>query len=422
MENVRLSRYTTLFLAAGIWFIGKFVRYAFPPLFETLQGNYEISNALMGTIYTALLTVYACLQFPSGMLSDRFGSVRVVVTGAILAITGSLLIVFDSPLIVLIVSMMLIGVGTGAHKTVSVQILSKVYPDRTGRVLGIFDTFGSYGGVAASITVTTFLIAPPALKLFVGMLPGASWRGVFLLSGISGLVLATGFAVYVPEQLPNDAPAMDDTREGIPVPEFTDYLKQLLKPRFFLFLVIAVLFSFSYNGVIAFLPLYLSEAGGLNTALANLLYSTLFAVSVVQILTGDISDRVGRLPIIVTMLGLSGVALVLSVVFIETTVVMLTAFVIIFAVGSHGFRPVRGVYFVELLPEWIAAGGLGVVRTLLMIAGAAAPPVVGYIADISNFRAAFALLALSMLGAMVLSGGLLLLEMRHPAESTRFSR
>jgi MFS family permease len=123
-----------------------------------------------------------------------------------------------------------------------------------------------------------------------------------------------------------------------------------------------------------------------------------------------VSDRAGRLPIITGTLGVAGVSLVGAVVLADAGLLALGAVVVGLAVGSHGFRPVRGVYLVEILPDWIAAGGLGIVRTILMGAGAVSPAVVGFLAEAYDLRAAFALLAASMVGAAVVAGGLLLSE------------
>ena len=416
MAALRLTRYTTLVVAAALWFLAKFVRYAFPPLFETFQASYGLSTATVGLVYTGLMTVYALLQFPSGMLSDRFGPVRVVTGGALVAAVGSFALVADSPAPVFVAAAMLVGAGTGAHKTVAVRVLSRVYPSRTGRVLGVFDTVGAYGGVGASAVVTLFLVAPPVLTPFVSRLPGAAWRGVFLLAGLAGVALAAAFAWYVPRQLSSsddaDAAATAESAD----PTLADYLRQFSDRRFAAFILVTVLFSFSYNGAVAFLPLYLTDAVGFGTTTANLLYSLLFALSVVQVVTGDVSDRTGRLPIITVTLGIAGVSLVGAVVLADGGFLALGAAVVGLAVGSHGFRPVRGVYLVEILPDWIAAGGLGIVRTILMGAGAVSPAVVGFLAEAYDLRAAFALLAASMVGAAVVAGGLLLSERTGGAE------
>jgi hypothetical protein len=67
----------------------------------------------------------------------------------------------------------LIGLGTGVHRTVSIDQLSWRYPDRIGRLLGLFDTVGTLGGVAASLAVV----------LATG---SREWRLLFLAAAVTG--------------------------------------------------------------------------------------------------------------------------------------------------------------------------------------------------------------------------------------------
>ena len=82
-----------------------------------------------------------------------------------------------------------------------------------------------------------------------------------------------------------------------------------------------------------------------------------------------------------------------------------------FGIGAHGFRPVRSAFLMSLLPDDAAGGGLGVVRTVLMTAGAIAPGVTGFLIDTQGYEAAFAALggalvvALALLGAVAVLGG-----------------
>ena len=406
----RIREYDVLVLTALVWFLGKFVRYAFPPLFGPLQASYGVSNAAVGTAFSGFMTVYALLQFPSGAIADRVGAVRVIATGAAVAGVGSLALLFDTPFAALAGAMLVIGAGTGAHKTVAIRLLSRVYPVRTGRALGAHDTFGALGGVAAPAAVTLFVAAPPALAALLSRLPGAEWRGLFAVTGVVALALAAAFSRRVPGRLPADADRGPE-REG-PEPGARDYLALFEDRRLAAFVLVTVAFSFAYNGVVAFLPLYLSEAAGLSSATANLLYSALFAVTFVQLLSGDLSDRLGRFPVMVAALALSAAALVAVVAVAGagdetgTGPIALGVLVVAFGLGSHGFRPVRGAYLIEALPAQLAGGGLGAVRTLLMGAGALAPATVGAVADASGFRPAFGLLAGALALAAAVATGL----------------
>jgi len=399
MNLGRAREYDVLVLTALIWFLGKFVRYAFPPLFEPLQASYGVSNAAVGAAFSGFMAVYALLQFPSGAIADRVGAVRVIAAGAAVAGVGALSLVVDTPFAVLAAVMLVIGAGTGAHKTVAVRLLSRVYPVRTGRALGAHDTLGALGGVAAPAAVTLFVAAPPALAALLARLPGAAWRGLFVVTGAAALALAAAFSLRVPERLPADADRGPE-RDG-PTPDARDYLALFEDRRLGAFVFATVAGSFAYNGAVAFLPLYLSRAGGLSSATANLLYSALFAVTFVQLVSGDLSDRLGRFPVMVAALALAASSLVGVVAFAAAGPVALGGLVVAFGLGSHGFRPVRGAYLIEALPDRLAGGGLGVVRTLLMAAGALAPATVGAVADASGFRPAFGLLA----GALALAAG-----------------
>lgn len=405
----RIGNYDVLILVSLIWFLGKFVRYLFPPLFESLQATYGVSNAVVGAAFTGFMIAYALMQFPSGAVADRIGPVRVIVAGASVAGLGALALVVDSPFTALVVAMVVIGTGTGLHKTVAVRLLARVYPSRTGRMLGIHDTLGALSGIVAPAAVVLVLSAPPSLAVLLDRLPGADWRVLFLLTGVAAVALAVAFGIRIPGRLPSDADTEDD--DG-PQPGALDYLRLFRNPRFSAFVLVTVGYGFAHNGLVAFLPLYLSRGVGLPTTTANLLYSLVFAVTLAQLVTGELSDRIGRFPVMVATLGLAATALValtalpgVGVGTIGTAVVVAA-----FGIGSHGFQPVRSVYLIEVLPDWLAGGGLGVVRTLLMGAGALAPVVVGSIADVAGFRPAFALLAGSMGTAALVAGGLWLTE------------
>ena len=409
MNSRQIGDYDVLILVSLIWFLGKFVRYAFPPLFESLQTSYEVSNAVIGIAFTGFMVAYALMQFPSGVAADRIGPVRVIVAGTAVAGVGALALVVDSPFWALIAAMLVIGAGTGVHKTVAVRLLARVYPSRIGRVLGVHDTLGGLSGVAAPAVVVLFISAPPALSLLLDRLPGADWRGLFLLTGIAAIVLAAAFAWRIPRRLPADA-AVGTSDE--PTPGARDYLRLFRNPRLSAFVLVITGYAFAHNGLIAFLPLYLSREAGLTTTTASLLYSIVFAVTFVQLATGDLSDRIGRFPVMVATLGLAATALVALVVVpgFGAGVVAFAVVVAVFGLGAHGFQPVRSAYLMELLPDWLAGGGLGVVRTLLMGAGALAPGVIGIVADVAGFRLAFALLAGSMALAALLAAGLWVTE------------
>ena len=379
----RLAEFDALALAAAIWFLAKFLRYAFPPLFGTLQETYGVSNTVIGAAFTGLMLAYASMQFPSGALADRFGAVRVIAGGAVLAGAAALLVSVASPFVLLVAAMVLIGAGTGAHKTVAVGLMATVYPERTGRALGVLDTFGALSGAAASAAVVAVRGAP-------------GWRTVYVAGGLAGLSLAVLFVRRVPRRLPDaDAAESDDPSRGV-----RRYLRLFGDRRFAVFVAVTVLYAFAFSGVTSFLPLFLTEYAGLSQTFAGLVYGSLFAVSLVQLVTGDLSDRVGNLPVMAATVGLAFVGL--SVVVTASSPLVLAGAVLAFGAGGHGFRPVRGSYLVTVIPEDVGGGTLGIVRTFSMVAGAGSPAVVGFVSDAAGFGVAFSMLAAVTLVAFAL--------------------
>jgi MFS family permease len=384
------TSYEVLFLTALIWFLAKFLRYAFPPLFEVLQGTYGVSNTVLGTAFTGFMLAYAAMQFPSGLFADRLGSVVVITAGASLTAVAALVLVVDSPFVVVVVAMLLMGVGTGMHKTVAVRLLSRAYPDHTGRTLGIQDTVGVFGGIAA----------PAAVVFVLGVSGGpvTEWRLLFLAAALVGFALAGAFVIRVPSRVPSDARkrATDPDEHG----GIGRYVALFREWQFSTFVLMTLLFSFAYNGVVAFLPVYLIDEAGVPTATASLLYALLFAAGPVQIVTGEASDRIGIASILVGTLTVAAVSLAALVSFSPTgNTWLLGIAVVCIGIGAHGHRPIRGAYLLSVVPVSIAGGSLGVVRTLLMGAGALAPAAVGILSDMAGFRSAFWLLTASMGGA-----------------------
>lgn len=373
-------------LTAGLWFLAKFLRYVLPPLFPTFRDAYAVSNTQLGLVYTGLLAGYAAMQFPSGALADRVGMVRVITGGAVVAAVGAGLLFLAPDFSVLVAAVVLIGIGTGAHKTVAITLLSTVYADRTGGALGIMDTVGESAGVVGPALVAVVLAA------------AVDWRLLFLAGALGALGLGVLFRHRVAEQAPAAADGSGDEDDGAGMRE---YLAEFRSPRFAAFSALAILAAFTINGLVSFLPLYLSAGSGLPTETASLIFSGFFAVSAVQPFTGGVADRVGTLRVIAVLLTFALACLVALL--LASGALALGLAVLGLGVGLHGFRPVRDTHFMAVIPDDVVGGTLGIVRTVMLAAAAAAPASVGYLSDVSTFRVAFGALGVSVAVAAALA-------------------
>ena len=338
------------------------------------------------------MLAYAAVQFPSGVLGDRFGLSTVIFAGAAVFTGAALLAALSPSFLVLALAAVLIGLGTGPHKTVAIPLLSRRYADHPGRVLGAMDTVGQFGGMVAPLVVVALAGA------FV-------WQSVFVLGTIISAVLALSFYLTVRTDPTVGTIDLSTDREAETGDGHSSYRSVFSERPFLVFVAVTVCFTFSWTGVASFLPLYLTTEKGVSASVAGVLYSLLFAMTVSQAVTGEIGDRVGKLTVSAALFGTMAVGL--GVVLYGDSIPILAVGTVVVGVGFHGFRPVRDAYLMEIIPKGVGGGTLGGVRTLMTGVGALAPAMVGALSDTVGFVAAF-----GILGGVVVFGGLLTLSLR----------
>jgi MFS family permease len=421
-----LRQYNTLAILSGIWFMVQFVRYLFPPLFPLFQRIYGVSNTEVGLLFSTLMLMYAMMQFPSGALSDRFDRSRIITAGTTLFSLAALLIVVVSHYVFILAAAAVIGLGTGSCKTVAINILSRVYSEHQGRALGSMDTVGQFGGVIAPIVI--------GLVLWLSI----NWRAAFVLTGIVGLGLAVlnqrrvGAALAAATSKTTDGDdetSVDSEKSCADEPSATEeeskeihvhdpdtvgdgesYLSAFFDPQFLAFTLASTCRSFAWNGMAAFLPLYLIEQKALDPRLATLVYSSLFLMAVTQLFTGDLSDRFGRLVVIDILFAFIVMAMT-ALLFLSAPIAILVA-VLVLGGGMHGFRPVRSSYFMKMIPDTVSGGTLGLARTLMTSVGAVAPLSIGLLSDRYGYQSAFWTVTGAILAAFCLLLFVTLLDYR----------
>lgn len=384
-----IRAYDLVIIVSLLWFMVQFLRFVLPPLFETFQGLYGVSNAQTGLLFTVLMLAYSTVQFPAGVLGDRLGRPFIILLGTGAFSCAAVAVAVSPSYRILLGAAALIGFTTGPHKTVAIPMLSHQYPDSTGRALGIMDTIGQFGGMIAPLVVVFFLTT------FV-------WQGVFILGALLSAVFGAVFFLRVSREEQLRVRGADRSHETAPTDTDPSYTSVFANRNVIVFLLVAMLFTFAWNGLSSFFPLFLIDQKGLSEGLAGILYSLLFVASVSQTVTGDLSDRVGHPSVafvlfLLMSLGITGLILAEARVTIATSTLLV-------GIGFHGFRPVRDSYLMDVIPDDIGGGTLGIIRTGMTGIGALAPAAIGYLADVAGFTIAFGLILI----ATITAGGLTL--------------
>ena len=141
-----------------------------------IQGEFQINNETFGWVLAAFTLTYALLQFPAGLLADRF-DVRWLYLGAVVWWSAAgIASALASTLTVLIFCRALLGMGESFNWPCALKATARVLePADRGLGNGIFNSGAAVGGVITPLIV-------PFLTIRFG------WRTAFVVVGALGFV------------------------------------------------------------------------------------------------------------------------------------------------------------------------------------------------------------------------------------------
>jgi len=387
-------KHTALALCTLAFTATMVARLVISPLVPAITTRFGVTNATVGLALSGMWFAYALAQFPSGLLGDRYGERRVILTAVGATAVASVLIAAAPSIHVFALFTVALGAGAGLHYSVATTFLTRQFDD-IGRAIGVHVAGGPIAGLAA-----------PPLAALVGSWYG--WRAGILLGTAVAVPVFALFAWRVrptspvnPNQPVGDRLALGPLRE------------LLSRPSIQYTTALATMGAFSWQATASFLPTFLEVGGGLSTALSALLFSLYFVVhGSTQPMTGSLSDRIGRdATAMITMgSGVVGYGLLVAAARFDLGLAPAVAAVGFVGVAMSWGAPVQS-RFMDLLSDTERGAGFGLVRTVYMTLGASGSVVVGYVSDTAGWEAAFGLLAgvmalaLSVLVANRLLGG-----------------
>ncbi|MEU6020302.1 MFS transporter [Micromonospora sp. NPDC047134] len=140
--------------------------------------RFEISAATLATLTVAQLGVYALMQVPVGMLLDRYGSRRLLVTGGALMIAGQLGFALVTDVRLAVAARILVGLGDAMTFISVLRIVAYWFPGRRNPLLvQLTGTLGQLGAVFGAVPL-------------VLLLEHTGWTTAFLtVAGVSSAIL-----------------------------------------------------------------------------------------------------------------------------------------------------------------------------------------------------------------------------------------
>jgi len=160
------------------------------PALPTITTQLETTSAAVQLTLTGTLVGLALGQLVLGPVSDALGRKRPLLAGTALHVLASLLVLVAPNLAVLGALRVLQGVGTAAGAVIALAIVRDLYDGRA----------------AATMLSRLFLVlgAAPVLAPTIGgeLLRFTSWRGIFALLAVYGVLMVVVGTRALPETLP----------------------------------------------------------------------------------------------------------------------------------------------------------------------------------------------------------------------------
>jgi len=157
--------------------------YAWSVFVAPLEKEFHWKRADTSTIFTIAVAVFALTFVVAGRLQDKLGPFWISLTGGVLVSIGFFLCAYTTSLMYLFICFGVIGgLGNGFGYSTPIPVMSKWFPDKRGLAVGL--AVGGYGQILGAIflvmtVIGAFLLKnPPAGYKPAGWTPASSSKAV----------------------------------------------------------------------------------------------------------------------------------------------------------------------------------------------------------------------------------------------------
>jgi predicted MFS family arabinose efflux permease len=327
-------------------------------LVEELRGRFATDYAGVGNVVGAYTLAYGVSQLAAGLLTDRFGSRRLMLVGLALGAAGSATFAVTETYAIAIMARLLMGVAGGCLYTPTLSYLFASFPAALrGRAMGFAEAGVGTGQAAA-------LLGFPILFGAIGL------TSAFLV--LPAWALALGVAVVL--VLPPIAPAR---------PTSLGSIGALARERDFWLLMLGVSFvgMLAQVAVLSWMPTYLRQIHGFGVVGAGV--STGIVVTGLTLFSpifGTLSDRLtARRPILLVGSMLALFAFVVLLVTRQPWVAIAAALLVSASMGAT--IPMQVVFASERFRAVGSGTAIGLVNTGGQLAASLGGPLYGGFLD-----------------------------------------
>ena len=376
-----------LSLAFGLVGLDRFI---LPTLWAPMAAELGFTIEDLGSAVGILAVAWGVSAFAMGFLSDHLGRRKVLIPAVVLFSLMSAFTGMVNGLIGLMMIRAVMGIAEGPVASTGVAVAVEAsHPKRRGLNNGIFQCMISLFGLAIGPIIATQLLGV------------TTWRNVFMIVGIPGLIIAAAMFFIVREPLAHMAASRGEKRA--PRPSFI----QLFQHRNVALAMLTLMCAMGGIFVLAaMMPDYLLGFLQLSTTDMGFVFSAIgFGGFIGQFALPAISDIIGRkLATLVSYILAAGFLYVFTLGGPESLV---TLFVLLFFASMFNFAALAilaGPVAAEAAPVGMVASVAGlVIGAGEVFGGGVAPAIAGRIAGASGIQNVFIFAIASLILGFVIA-------------------
>ena len=355
------------------------------PLLPFIRDDFTLNYTQAGFVVSAFTLAYGISQLPAGWLADRI-SPRMLITVGISGVALSGLLIGLSPTyITLAIFCALLGAtGGGYHPAAAPLISESVKPKNRGRALGLHQIGGT----------SSFFLAPLIVAAIVTAL---GWRGSFIAISIPTIAFGIVFYVLLGRRGHTRKAEPEIPDHHTETPPTPGRLRQMVA-----FLTLSIVGQALLFSIISFIPLFLVDHFGLGEEAAAAMLAIAYSAGLwAGLLGGYLSDRLGRVPVLLVVSLIAGPVIYL----LNLGALGWSISAILLALGMfHNISmPVSEAYIISHTSERKRSTILGVYYAGSRGGPGIIMPVIGYLADRYGFHTSFTIMGAIMVAVTLIS-------------------
>lgn len=369
-----ISKKRVLYFASFSHTITHAMTLTLAPLLPLIRSDLGLTNAETASFAFISFLMYGALALPSGLISDRIGSLKVIRIGLVLFLVSIAGVYLSTGPLTLWISLLLLGLGAGTYHPAGLSLVSRLYPKDMGKAMGFNGLLGNLGEASSPIIAA-------AVGVYVG------WKYPYLLWSVPILVLFIMSLSMKDSKIKDHVKEEDEGKYS-----YIQETRKLFSKEFILYILILLFRGLFYTGTVLLLTTFAKDVLSIKVLIGGLI-TTILIVSGMpgQILGGKISDKLGyKKPLLIfTAVSSISIALIAN----TSSAIIFIFFSILMGFSYFAAQPAQNMLTASMGSTRIRGLLYGFSSLCIFGFGSFAVSVGGYIADVLTWRAAFYMLA-----------------------------